>query len=183
MSPRKGNKGFLFGALAGGVLGSIAALLFAPKAGKELRHDISLQAQKVGDKTGELAKEIGNGAVSLADRTKQAATNVASNVKSFGRGRAAGVAAISGIAAEASKELATGVIERTSEASEELAADISRHATEAAQQVARTAEETYEAGAEAAESATEAATEAVRESIVQLEEYANAVEDVSRGRE
>lgn len=87
MSTRKGTKGFLLGALAGGVVGSITALLLAPKSGKDLRHDISVQAQKVGDKTAEIAgqvgstterivKQIGDQTVQIANRTKQAANHV-----------------------------------------------------------------------------------------------------------
>lgn len=96
MSTRKNAKGFWIGALAGGVIGSIAALLFAPKAGKELRKDIAVQAQKVGDSTakaaeyvgdatGRLAKGIGTGATEIADRTKLAAGQVVSAFKGMGR--------------------------------------------------------------------------------------------------
>lgn len=60
MTTKKGSKGFLFGALAGGIVGSITALLLAPKPGKELRQDISTQAQKVGDKTMKVASQVGN---------------------------------------------------------------------------------------------------------------------------
>jgi gas vesicle protein len=94
MSTRKQTKGFLLGALAGGVVGSITALLLAPKAGKELRQDISVGAQKVGDKTvkvagqvtdttGRIAKQIGGQAAQIADRTKHAAGNVVNSVKGW----------------------------------------------------------------------------------------------------
>ncbi|RCW45585.1 YtxH domain-containing protein [Paenibacillus prosopidis] len=94
MSTRKQTKGFLLGALAGGVVGSITALLLAPKAGKELRQDISANAQKVSDTTvkvagqvsdttGRIAKQIGGQAVQIADRTKQAAGSVVSSVKGW----------------------------------------------------------------------------------------------------
>lgn len=97
MSTRKQTKGFLLGALAGGVVGSITALLLAPKRGKELRHDISVQAQKVGDTTakvagqvggttGRIAKQIGDQAVQIADRTKQAASTVVSSVRGRNKG-------------------------------------------------------------------------------------------------
>jgi|GEM_PF-408738 len=166
MSTRKGNKGFLFGALAGGVLGSIAALLFAPKAGKELRHDISVQAQKVGDKTGEIAKGIGHGAIELADRTKQAASNMASNVRSFGRGRGTEAAAISGISTEAAEELATGDIHHGADAGEQTA-----EAVEASREVAA---ETLESTAEAVEEAAEHGTEWMKEVFA---EAGDAVQD------
>lgn len=94
MSTRKQTKGFLLGALAGGVVGSITALLLAPKAGKELRQDLSASAQKVSDTTvkvagqvsdttGRIAKQIGGQAVQIADRTKQAAGSVVSSVKGW----------------------------------------------------------------------------------------------------
>lgn len=109
MALRKDTKGFLLGALAGGVIGSITALLFAPKAGKELRQDIAVGAQKVGDTTmkaagkvgeatGRIAKEIGGQATHIASLGKQAAGNVVSGVKGFRKGSdtAAAVAFISG---------------------------------------------------------------------------------------
>jgi len=44
-------KDFLIGSLVGGIVGSLAALLLAPKAGKELRHDIHNQADLLWKKT------------------------------------------------------------------------------------------------------------------------------------
>ncbi|MNG06969.1 YtxH-like protein [compost metagenome] len=94
MAKSTSTKGFLLGALAGAVVGSVTALLFAPKSGKELRSDIAEGAQKVGDTTarfahqvgdttGRLVKQVGDGASDVADRAKQAATNVIANVKSW----------------------------------------------------------------------------------------------------
>jgi len=86
MTKEKQTKGFIIGAVVGGVIGSLSALLFAPKAGKELRQDISSGAHKVGDATGRIAKQIGGGASQLADRTKLAAEALVSNVKGWGKG-------------------------------------------------------------------------------------------------
>lgn len=97
MSTRKQTKGFFLGALAGGVVGSVAALLFAPKAGKELRQDISVQAHKVSDTTvkvagqvtdttGRIARQIGDQAVQIAGKTKQAASSVVSSVRTRSKG-------------------------------------------------------------------------------------------------
>ncbi|MHA7962616.1 YtxH domain-containing protein [Paenibacillus sp. CAU 1782] len=120
MHKRKGSSGFLLGALAGGVLGSITALLFAPKSGKELRGDIASGAQKVGestrsaatragDATGRLAKEIGSGAVKLFDRTKEVAGSAVHAVKGVKDGEASHadgpVVSVSSLAVEASDEL------------------------------------------------------------------------------
>ncbi|WP_063847497.1 YtxH domain-containing protein [Bacillus sp. FJAT-28004] len=97
MTTRKQTKGFFLGALAGGVVGSITALLLAPKPGKELRQDISVGAQRVGettvkvagqvgDTTGRIAKQISGQAIQIADRTKQAASSVVSSVRSRNKG-------------------------------------------------------------------------------------------------
>lgn len=45
------TKDFLIGTLIGGIVGAAAALLLAPKSGKELRSDISEQAQIAKEKT------------------------------------------------------------------------------------------------------------------------------------
>jgi len=85
MSKGKQSKVFFIGAIVGGVIGSVSALLFAPKSGKELRQDISSGAQKVSqaavrtasevsDTTGRLVKEIGEGASQFAAKIKQAAS-------------------------------------------------------------------------------------------------------------
>jgi gas vesicle protein len=94
MAKSTSSKGFLLGALTGAVIGSITALLFAPKAGKELRQDIAEGAHKVGDTTarlahqvgettGRIAKEVGGSASEIADRAKNAASTVVSSVKSW----------------------------------------------------------------------------------------------------
>ncbi|MEF3307467.1 YtxH domain-containing protein [Paenibacillus sp. GYB004] len=68
MSEQNGRgKDFLIGAVVGGVLGAVTALLFAPKSGKELRADLSDQAHKVSEKTQELAGTVGVKTKELAD--------------------------------------------------------------------------------------------------------------------
>ncbi len=47
MENRGTAKGFLIGVLAGGAAGSIVALLYAPKSGKELRKDIGKKKDKM----------------------------------------------------------------------------------------------------------------------------------------
>ena len=44
MAESKFVKGLVIGALAGGILGAVMALLYAPKSGKELRADIKSKA-------------------------------------------------------------------------------------------------------------------------------------------
>ena len=94
MSTRNGAKSFLFGVIAGGVAGSVAALLLAPKSGKEMRSDIAVQAQKACDTTmkaagdareatGRLARQISTQAGQIAGITKQAAGTFVSGVRSM----------------------------------------------------------------------------------------------------
>lgn len=48
------TKHFLKGVIIGGVVGSLAALLFAPKAGKDIRHNLQSKAYSALDKTDEV---------------------------------------------------------------------------------------------------------------------------------
>ncbi len=50
-------KDFMFGAVTGAIIGSLAALLFAPKSGRELRQDINHQAYTLRDKTDHLRSQ------------------------------------------------------------------------------------------------------------------------------
>ena len=47
------TKGLFFGFVAGGIVGAVAALLFAPKPGRELRKDLRAQKDKLVDKAAE----------------------------------------------------------------------------------------------------------------------------------
>lgn len=51
------SKGFVIGALVGGAIGAITALLFAPKSGEELRRDISDKSSELYHKAGTLAQD------------------------------------------------------------------------------------------------------------------------------
>ncbi|MFF2888787.1 YtxH domain-containing protein [Paenibacillus sp. NPDC057967] len=118
MSTRKDTKGFLLGAIAGGVIGSITALLFAPKAGKELRQDISAGAQKVGDSTIKAANKVGEttGRIvrEIGDQASTIAGNVVSSVKGIRKpADSATIATVSGILTE---EFAEETIEAAAEA-------------------------------------------------------------------
>ncbi len=48
------SKGLFLGFLAGGIVGAVVALLYAPKPGRELRRDIRERKDKLVDKAGEL---------------------------------------------------------------------------------------------------------------------------------
>lgn len=75
------GKDFLLGAVVGGLLGALTALLLAPKAGKELRGDIAEGYQHVSAKTGEIAATVGTKAQELATQVGATATEVAGKVK------------------------------------------------------------------------------------------------------
>lgn len=74
------TKDFLIGTLIGGIVGASAALLFAPKSGKELREDITEGAATAKDKTYEFtnaAYEKGSDIANTAiDNTKNVAKSV-----------------------------------------------------------------------------------------------------------
>ncbi|WMT39505.1 YtxH domain-containing protein [Paenibacillus sp. D2_2] len=67
----KGNKGWIWGAAIGTVVGSVTALLFAPKAGRELRKDIADGARQVGEKTSEVAGKVSEQGAQIIDKVKR----------------------------------------------------------------------------------------------------------------
>ncbi|MBU9714684.1 YtxH domain-containing protein [Evansella tamaricis] len=74
------TKDFFIGTLIGGFVGAAAALLFAPKSGKELRHDINEQAKVAKEFTADwtnTAVEKGN---QIATSAKEGTTNFARSV-------------------------------------------------------------------------------------------------------
>ena len=83
---------FVKGAVIGGLIGAAAALLLAPKSGRELRSDISNKAQEVGSKTKEVATDLSVKATTAAkivsekaedvvDKLRDTSTQFASQVK------------------------------------------------------------------------------------------------------
>lgn len=74
------SKGFFLGALLGSLVGAAAALLFAPKSGKEFRGDINEQSAGLKRKGGDLAlyaKEKSSGiAKSVSEQSAQAVDKV-----------------------------------------------------------------------------------------------------------
>lgn len=65
----------------GGGIGAILALLFAPKAGNELRSDIADATRKGMDKTGELASQISETAQTVYADTKTKAGEIYDSAK------------------------------------------------------------------------------------------------------
>lgn len=65
----KSSKSFIMGAIVGGIVGAVTALLLAPKSGKEMREDLNEQAAILKERSLQLkdtAVEKGNEWISLA---------------------------------------------------------------------------------------------------------------------
>lgn len=127
---KKDTKGLLWGALVGTVVGSVTALLFAPKPGKELRKDIADGTAAGIEKVHGIAVQAGDKSVELYDKAKDSIVHVVHEVREWGKSSSdeveeeIAVVAVSGIEAEAEAE-----VEDTTEAVQEAAAT-SEEATE-----------------------------------------------------
>ena len=82
------NKSLLWGALIGSVVGSVTALLLAPKSGKELRQDIAEGAKTVSSKTTELAGKVGEQGAILIEKVKDTAGNVIQDIRGWRKSEA-----------------------------------------------------------------------------------------------
>ncbi|CAM2962773.1 YtxH domain-containing protein [Paenibacillus sediminis] len=80
---REKNKGLLWGALIGGVVGSVTALLFAPKPGRELRQDIADGAKQVGETSQLIASKVGEQSSQIYEKIKGTAEDVIHNFQSW----------------------------------------------------------------------------------------------------
>ena len=96
------TKDFLLGALVGGIVGSLAALMLAPKSGRELRSDLNSGAYQLREKTDH-----------LRDTAVVKSNEIASTVKDK-------TAAISKTVAKQSTELVSKVKGLKGQKSEEL---------------------------------------------------------------
>ncbi|MCC2684629.1 MAG: YtxH protein [Paenibacillaceae bacterium] len=106
MSDNQGNSGksFLAGAVVGGVLGALTALLLAPKSGQELRKDLGDQYKEVSHKTQDLAKGIADTTSEWTSIAKETVGNVAEEVKSWRNGRKEVAASVEETAQDAEEE-------------------------------------------------------------------------------
>jgi len=77
------NKSLLWGALIGSVVGSVTALLLAPKSGRELRQDITEGARQVTDKGQELAVKVGEQSSQIVSKVKETADVVIKDIQSW----------------------------------------------------------------------------------------------------
>lgn len=74
-------KGFVLGLLAGGAIGSITALLYAPKSGRELRKDIGNKGREVIKETGEYVDSAKTKAGEIIAESRQKAENLINEAK------------------------------------------------------------------------------------------------------
>ena len=73
-------KSFLLGALIGGVVGTVTALLFAPKSGKELRRDIADTSADFYDKASDYVINVTNEGKSKVQEAYTVAINKTSEL-------------------------------------------------------------------------------------------------------
>ncbi|WP_337035394.1 YtxH domain-containing protein [Paenibacillus illinoisensis] len=116
--PVQSGSTFAKGIFIGGLLGAAAALLFAPKPGRELRGDLSEKVGLVTDRTKEVAAVVSDKATELA---KTVSTKTADIAKTVNQGR-------------------NDVMESVRKAS----ADVADEATKATSEVASASEEAKE---------------------------------------
>jgi gas vesicle protein len=98
MSSNMDGKDFLMGAVVGGLLGAMAALLLAPKSGRDLRKDISDQYGTISEKTQQIASTVSEKTANIAktatthttewvDKAKEVAGTVIDEVKTWSEKR------------------------------------------------------------------------------------------------
>jgi len=75
------SKGFLLGAIVGGAVGAITALLLAPKSGKELREDLSRKSSDLIDKAQDIIGEKQTQILTGVNEGKIQADKIVQNAK------------------------------------------------------------------------------------------------------
>jgi gas vesicle protein len=75
------TKGLLIGLLAGGVIGAVVALLYAPKPGKELRADIKTKAGEFIDDAEEAVAVAKTKAVEIINEGKKRSESLITEAK------------------------------------------------------------------------------------------------------
>lgn len=74
------SRNFLVGAVVGGVVGAAAALLLAPKAGKELLSDLNYQVNNLLEKTNQLSDDVAEKSSEIAAVTKEKTASISKTV-------------------------------------------------------------------------------------------------------
>ncbi|MNJ52715.1 YtxH-like protein [compost metagenome] len=118
----KKSKGWIVGAAVGSVVGSVAALLLAPKPGKEVRKDIAVGARKAGEKTSEVAQKVGEQSVQIAGKVKNTAEGLVQDFQNWRSGKEEPVVEVSSENTEEAPVL-LGVADEVAPAAEEVVAD------------------------------------------------------------
>jgi gas vesicle protein len=76
MEERTLTKGFLLGLMTGGLIGSIAALLYAPRSGRKLRRDIRNKSKELLNETGDFIENKKNQASEIISDGMEKAENL-----------------------------------------------------------------------------------------------------------
>ncbi len=76
------SKGFVLGAVIGGVVGAATALMLAPKSGKELRVDLNEGAKSLGEKTEKLRQTATEKTSQLKQTAMEKGSTLAETAKS-----------------------------------------------------------------------------------------------------
>jgi gas vesicle protein len=87
MSRNNEKKGFVLGALFGGLVGSVAALLLAPKSGDRLRRDLSRKYQCISEKTCEMMDGVCEQTCELVEKAKEIACSAKEAASKIYKGR------------------------------------------------------------------------------------------------
>ncbi len=74
-------KDFVIGALVGGIVGAAAGLLLAPKAGRDLREDVAIQAVSLKDKSIVLSSTAMEKTAQFSSQIKEQSTHLVDKVK------------------------------------------------------------------------------------------------------
>ena len=75
-SHRGNGKSFIIGTVIGGLVGSVTALLFAPKSGDKMRKDVAKRYHNVSEKTQDLMEDVCDKAKVIAEDAKEAASSI-----------------------------------------------------------------------------------------------------------
>lgn len=113
MSRENSSNGVLIGAIVGGAIGAISALLFAPKTGANLREELSNKFKAISEKTKDIAATVGH-------NTKEFAANVGQNTKDL----ASSIKEEAGDLADHAKKSNQHVMDSFSSAKEEIKDDL-----------------------------------------------------------
>lgn len=74
-------KDFVIGALVGGIVGAATGLLLAPKAGRDLREDVAIQAVSLKDKSIVLSSTAKEKTAQFSSQIKEQSTQLVDKVK------------------------------------------------------------------------------------------------------